>query len=95
MKNYIIEKVMRNTTDGDFQVVVEGEIHINRTVIKSDILFFTTQGGYDYCHPYKDAEQNAQAIANGLNELEKMKVEQNTRYPKIVVLSVGASTELK
>ncbi|MFA6571715.1 MAG: hypothetical protein WCT77_10845 [Bacteroidota bacterium] len=72
---------MQNTTDGNFQVVVEGEAHINRTVIKSDILFFTTQGGYDYCHPYKDAEQNAKAIANGLNKLEEMKVKQKKRYP--------------
>lgn len=82
MKNYIIEKKMRNATDGNFQVVIEGETHLNRTVITSDMLFFTFEGGYSYCHPYKDAEQNAQAIANGLNQLEKLKVEQNTRYPE-------------
>jgi len=82
MKNYILEKQMNNSTDGYMCVVVEGERHLNRTVIKSDIQFFTTEGGYDYCHPYKDAEQNAQAIANGLNELERMKIEQHNRYPE-------------
>jgi hypothetical protein len=82
MKNYILEKKMNNTTDGYFLVVIEGETHINRTIIKSDIQYFTTQDGYSYCHPYKDAEQNAQAIANGLNELERMKVEQHKRYPE-------------
>ena len=82
MKNYILEKQMRNHTDGYMAVVIEGETHLNRTVITSSIQFFTTEGGYDYCHPYKDAEQNAQAIANGLNELERMKVEQHKRYPE-------------
>jgi len=84
MKKYIIEKQMINTTDGYMTVVVEGESHLNRTKIKSDIQFFTTEGGYDYCHPYKDAEQNAQAIANGLNELEKLKQKQNKRYPEFI-----------
>ena len=76
MKNYIVEEVMNNATDGHFQVVVEGEKHINRTVIKNGILFFTTQAGYDYCHPVQVARQNAKAIANGLNKLEKLKDEQ-------------------
>jgi hypothetical protein len=87
MKNYIVEKQMSNITDGYMAVVIEGETHLNRTVIISDRQFFTTQGGYDYCHPYKDAEQNAKAICNGLNELEKMKVEQNTRYPEYGVVA--------
>ncbi len=82
MKNYIIEKKMTNSTDGYVNVVIEGETHLNRTVISSSIQFFTTQGGYDYCHPYKDAEQYAKAIANGLNELEQLKKEQNKRYPE-------------
>lgn len=79
---YILEKQMLNSTDGYILVVVEGQSHLNRTVIKSPIQFFTTQGGYDYCHPYKDAEQNAQAIANGLNNLEEMKKQQRQRYPE-------------
>lgn len=82
MKNYIIERKMTNKVDGYYLVVVEGETHLNRTVIKSNIQFFTNEGGYDYNHPEKDAKQNAQAIANGLNELEKLKVEQHTRYPE-------------
>ncbi len=82
MKNYILEKEMYNSTDGYYLVVVEGEAHLNRTIIKSRIQFFTTEGGYNYCHPEKDAEQNAQAIANGLNELEKLKMYQNKRYPE-------------
>lgn len=82
MKNYVLEKQMTNSTDGYMAVVIEGETHLNRTVIVSSIQFFTTQGGYDYCHPFEDAEQNAQAIANGLNELERMKVEQHVRYPE-------------
>ena len=88
MRTYIIEKQMSNSTDGYFLVVVKGETCLNRTVIKSNIQFFTTQGGYDYCHPYKDAEQNAQAIANGLNELEKMKQQQNKRYPEYNLMEV-------
>lgn len=75
MKNYIIEKEMTNQTDGHFVVVVEGETHLNRTKIKSSIQFFTTEGGYDYCHPWQKAKDNAQAIANGLNQLEKLKAE--------------------
>lgn len=67
MKKYIVEKQMINNTDGYMAVVIEGETHLNRTVIKSQIQFFTTQGGYDYCHPFAGAEQNAQSIANGLN----------------------------
>ncbi len=82
MKNYIVEKYMINNTDGYMLVVVEGERHINRTIIKSDIQYFTTQGGYDYNHPLKDAQQNAQAIADGLNQLEKLKAQQNQRYPQ-------------
>ena len=81
MKNYIVEEQMINNTDGYMTVVVEGERHLNRTVIKSSLLYFTTQGGYDYCHPYTGAKQNAQAIANGLNELERLKHEQRTAYP--------------
>lgn len=77
MENYIVEKKMINKTDGYCIVVVEGETHINRTVIKSNIQFFTTQSGYDYAHPWQLAEQNAQAIANGLNELEKERQRQN------------------
>ena len=82
MKKFIVEEKMITKTDGYYLVVIEGETHINRTVIKSNIQFFTTEGGYDYCHPWQDAKQNAQAIANGLNELEKMKIEQNKRYPE-------------
>ena len=66
---------MTNSTDGHFVVVVEGEVHLNRTVIKSGLLFFTTQGGYCYNHPIEAARQNAQAIANGLNRLERLKEE--------------------
>lgn len=58
---------MSNSTDGYYCVVVEGETHLNRTVIKSDIQFFTRQGGYSYCHPEEGAMKNAQAIADGLN----------------------------
>lgn len=85
MKKYIVEKQMTNNTDGFFTVVVQGEVHVNRTVIKSDIQFFTTQGGYSYCHPEQDAKQNAQAIANGLNELERLKTQQNKQYPEYKV----------
>ena len=81
MKNYIVEQQMINDHDGYYTVVVEGETHLNRTVIKSSIQFFTYEGGYNYCHPWEDAKQNAQAIANGLNELERLKKEQRTRYP--------------
>lgn len=87
MKNYIIEEQWRNKTDGYIVVVIEGETHLNRTEIKSSIQFFTTEGGYDYCHPYKGAKQNAQAIADGLNELERLKVEQHTRYPEKQLIS--------
>jgi hypothetical protein len=82
MKKYITEKQMTNSTDGYHAVVVEGERHLNRVVIKSDIQFFTTQGGYCYNDPEEGALQNARAIARGLNELEKMKESQGTRYPK-------------
>ena len=74
MKKYILEKQMSNSNDGYVAVVVEGETHLNRTVIKSSVQFFTTESGYSYNHPYKDAEQNAQAIADGLNDLEQMKI---------------------
>lgn len=73
MKHYIVEKKMNNATDGYYNVVIEGETHLNRTVISSDIQFFTTQGGYDYNHPWQVAKQNAIAIANGLNQLETIK----------------------
>lgn len=79
MKNYIIEKKMLNKTDGYFLVVVEGETHLNRTAIKSKDQFFTTQGGYDYNHPLEGARDFAQAIANGLNHLEKLKAEKRKR----------------
>lgn len=79
MTRYIIEKQMINRTDGYYTVVVEGETHLNRTVIKSAIQYFTTQGGYDYCHPWQVAKQNAQAIANGLNQLEELKAQQRKR----------------
>ncbi|MCK9544455.1 MAG: hypothetical protein M0R03_20745 [Novosphingobium sp.] len=79
MKKYIIEKRMINNTDGYYAVVVEGETHINRTIIESNIQFFTTQSGYDYNHPHNVAKQNAQAIANGLNDLEKEKENQRKR----------------
>ena len=61
---------MINHTDGHYLVVVEGETHLNRTIIKSKIQFFTTQAGYDYNHPWQEAKQNAEAIAEGLNTLE-------------------------
>lgn len=83
MKHYIIEKNMLNKTDGYFQVVVEGETHLNRTIIKSKIQFFTTQGGYDYNHPLEQARDNAQAIANGLNHLEKLKAENRKRIVEL------------
>ena len=67
MKKFIIEKQMTNSTDGYYAVVVEGETHMNRTIIKSDIQFFTMQGGYNYCHPESKAKEYAQAIADGLN----------------------------
>lgn len=86
MKNYILEKQMTNSADGYITVVIEGETHLNRTIIRSGIQFFTTEDGYNYCHPYEDAKQNAQAIANGLNELEKLKVEQHKRYPEYVMM---------
>lgn len=73
MKNYIVEKKMINRKDGYYDVVVEGETHLNRTRIRSSIQFFTTEGGYDFNHPWKTAEQNAKAIADGLNELERKK----------------------
>jgi len=96
MKKYIIEKKMINKTDGHFLVVVEGETHLNRTIIKSPIQFFTTQGGYNYCHPFEVAKQNAQAIANGLNELEKIKAEQRKRtvfHPAFTEDGVFISTD--
>ena len=73
MKKFIVEEQMNNNTDGYYAVVIEGEEHLNRTVIKSDIQFFTTQGGYDYCHPWQRAKEYAESIAMGLNEGEKRK----------------------
>jgi hypothetical protein len=73
MKNYIVELVMTSKTDGYYAVVIEGERHLNRTKIISSIQYFTLVGGYDYNHPRRVAEQNARAIANGLNQLEKIK----------------------
>lgn len=87
MKNYIVEKQMINSIDGYMLVVVAGETHSNRTIIKSSIQFFTLEGGYDYCHPFKDAQQNACAIAKGLNTLEKLKEEQKDRYPVVFQLT--------
>ena len=75
MKNYIIEKEMTNNTDGYWIVVVEGESHLNRTKIKSSIQFFTSKGGYDYCHPWERAKENAQAIADGLNQKQNEPLE--------------------
>lgn len=73
MKNYIVEKQMTNSTSGYYLVVVEGEDHLNRTVIKSKLQFFTTEGGYDYCHPWQRAKSIAEAIANGLNLREEQR----------------------
>lgn len=89
MKNYIVEKKMNNATDGYFLVVVEGEKHLNRTIIKSSIQFFTTQGGYDYNHPWVRAKENAEAIATGLNQLEfeKSNRAEPTRKLNIELLS--------
>lgn len=79
MKRYITEKNMVNNTDGYFDVVVEGERHLNRVRIRSSIQQFSTQSGYDFCHPLEVAKQNAEAIANGLNRLELEKNKQNRK----------------
>lgn len=71
MKNYITEKNMINGTDGYYDVVIEGEKHLNRVKIRSGIQFFTTQGGYDHNHPESRARENAEAIAEGLNVRER------------------------
>jgi len=76
MKNYIVEKKMTNNTDGYYTVVIEGETHLNKLVLTSQIQFFTTEVGYDYNHPWQVAKQIAQAIANGLNELELIRFDQ-------------------
>lgn len=67
MKHYIVEKKKSNVHDGRYNVVVEGETHLNRTIITSSIQFYTTEGGYNYNHPWQRAKANAQAIADGLN----------------------------
>jgi len=74
MKKYIIENKPTTSTDGYIDVVVEGETHINRVRIRSAIQFYTTESGYDYCHPLSRAKENAQAIADGLNQLERDRV---------------------
>lgn len=66
-KKFIVEQKMNNNTDGYYQVVVEGENHLNKTVIRSDIQFFTRQSGYDYNHPEQRAKEYADKIAAGLN----------------------------
>lgn len=71
MKDFIVELQMTNATDGYYCVVVEGENHLNRTVIKSDIQFFTRQGGYKLCHPEDRAKFYANAIAFGLNSYKE------------------------
>lgn len=78
---------MYNATDGHYLVVVEGEDHINRTVIKSNIQFFTTESGYDYNHPWEATKQNAAAIAQGLNHLESIKKKQRKRIPDMSKVS--------
>lgn len=73
MKHFIVENQKQGSTDGYFAVVVKGETHLNRTVIKSDLQFYTTQNGYDYCHPWQKAKEYAEAIADGLNNMIKQK----------------------
>jgi len=75
MKKFIIEKQMLNKKDGYYAVVVEGETHLNRTVIKSSLQFFTLEGGYDFCHPWGKAKAYAEAIAEGLNRSEQEKAQ--------------------
>jgi hypothetical protein len=64
---------MNNQTDGYYVVVVEGEKEtVNRTVIKSDIQFFTIRDGYNYSHSWQRAKKNAEAIAFGLNNFKQL-----------------------
>lgn len=85
---------MRNATDGNFQVVIEGETHLNRTVITSDMLFFTFEGGYSYCHPYKvvgDITENQvreylQFEIGAINTLEKNPIDDGDAQIKHISL---------
>ena len=79
MKKYIVEHEPVSNQSGYYIVVVEGETHLNRTKIKSDIQYYTFEAGYDYNHPIEVAQQNAKAIANGLNQLEEIKNQQKRR----------------
>lgn len=77
----VFQKETTNT-DGHFFVKKIGENHLNVEEIKgtNSFMFYTTQGGYSYNHPYSRAQARAEAIARGLNlALQKEKHELKLR----------------
>lgn len=69
------KKKMINETDGRYLVgPQEGLLQENllNPETLSTMLFFTSQGGYDYCHPHRRAEANASLIAAAPDMLETL-----------------------
>lgn len=70
MRKFIVEHEEKTATRGYYVVVEEGETGKNRFMIKTERQFYTTEEGYDYCHPQNRALVYAQSIADGLNQME-------------------------
>lgn len=69
-RKFIVEKNKTTSKSGYYDVVQEGEEGVlNRVRIRSRLQYYTTEPGYNYCHPWQRAKENAEAIAKWLNQL--------------------------
>lgn len=65
-----------NTYDGRFTVCRQDAI--NGSIVDSDdvtgkLLWYTTEGGYDYNHPYSRAKKRAEIIQEALNKTDEQR----------------------
>ena len=71
-ENWIVKHKKINGHDGQYFVIPENQDGIlNPDKIISKLMFYTTQGGYDFCHPHSRAKAVAVLIAEAPNIKEK------------------------
>jgi len=68
---------MQNKTDGRYIIMIQDDIDnhptlLNPETITGKLLWFTTEGGYDYCHPHSRAKERAEKICKSYNEYDQL-----------------------
>jgi hypothetical protein len=82
-------KLEKRNKNGQFIIMRQDWIDrpiLNPETLTGKLLWYTTENGYDYCHPYKKAKNRADIIVSALNKTNEQIALENLSLDMLEVL---------